>query len=651
MFLVTGASGFLGAYVASEARRVGRPVRGMIRRTSHRGSLNIEDDRIVYADLTDVNSLVAAMDGCDAVVHCAAVISEATPDEKRSRQVNVVGTENVIQACRLAGVRRLVHMSAHSASEANTSVYGRTKREADKRVQGSELDWTILKPTIIYGPGGKGLFAKINRLVNRLPVIPIIGPGNEELRPIFVHDLTEAVFSCLDNTATIGRIYDLGGQDTVTFNAFVHAILESQGKRSKKLVHIPLWLCHVLARSMALVMPHPPITVDNLVGLRESRSFSTKLAEQDFGFAPLALGEGLKRTFRRTHRRYPPGENPCKQIAIVGLGKMGILHASMISMIPNASVAALVDRDAGQGKSLRSMGIQAPFFTDLQEAIEHVELDGVMICTPQFAHRSVAEVAVRAGLHVFCEKPLAHTLGDAQSMVDLVNGQPKVKHAMGYMMGHLPTYRRAHELLQAHVLGQLQHVEASCYLSEVFRPGKAWSYRKHLSGGGLVINVASHLIALLYLLFGQVECVEAETKSIHSTEVEDEATARFRSPAGFDIAVKTSWSVPGYPLQHCSIAMTGDNGTLRVDDKWLVVDLRTAASGLPRGTTTIHHAALESAPFNLSPDYAGEAYYREDAEFITAIGNGLRPSITWQDGVAVQQMIEQFYAVSEGHRS
>jgi predicted dehydrogenase/nucleoside-diphosphate-sugar epimerase len=651
MFLVTGASGFLGSYIVSEARRVGRPVRGMIRPTSYRGSLNIEDDHIVYGDLTDVDSLVAAMAGCDAVVHCAAVISETAPDENLSLQVNVVGTENLIQACRLSGVRRLVHISAHSASETNTSVYGRTKREADTRIQGSDLDWTILKPAIIYGPGGKGLFVKITRLVNKLPVIPVIGPGNEELRPIFVHDLTEAVFSCLDKTATVGRIYDLGGQDTVTFNAFVQAILEAQAKKSKKLMHIPLWLCHVMARSMALVMPNPPITVDNLVGLRESRSFSTKLAEQDFGFAPLALDEGLKETFRRTQRRYQPGENPCKQIAIVGLGKMGILHASMISMIPNASVAALVDLDTGQGKSLRSMGIQAPFFTDLQEAIERVELDGVMICTPQFAHRSVAEVAVRAGLHVFCEKPLAHTLGDAESMVDLVNGQPTIKHAMGYMMGHLPTYRRAHELLDARALGQLQGVEATCYLSQVFRPSKAWFYKKDLSGGGLVINVASHLIALLYFLFGKAECVEAEARSVHSTEVEDEARAILRSQAGFDMTVKTSWSVPGYPLQHCSIAITGENGTLRVDDKRLVVDLHTAVAGLQRGTTTIHHAALESAPFNVSPDYAGEAYYREDAEFIAAMGNGRRPSITWHDGLAVQEIIEQFYAVSGGHRS
>jgi NADH dehydrogenase len=646
MILVTGASGFLGSYILSEARRIGRPVRGMIRRTSDRGLINSEDEHLVCGDLRDVDSLVAAVRGCSAVIHCAAVITETAPDLELSWQTNVNGTENVIRACEQAGVRRLIHISTQAVSETNTGVYGKTKREADKRVQASDLEWTILKPGVIYGPGGKGLFAKMNRLVNKLPAIPVIGPGNEELRPIFVHDLVDAVFSCLDHESTIGRSYDLGGQDVVSFNVFVQSILESQGKRPKRLVHIPLWLCHVMARSMALVMSHPPITVDNLVGLKASKSFSIEPAKVDFGYEPLSLRDGLQQTFQRRQRRYPPGKNLRKQIAVVGLGKIGIMHASLISVIPNAAVAALVDRDTRQGRYIRSMGLRTPFFTDLQEAIEQVDLDAVMVCTPQFAHRAVAEIAVNAGLHVFCEKPLAHKLQDAQFMVDLVNRKPEIRHAVGYMMGHLPLYRRAKELLQDDALGTLQQVEATCYLSQVLHPSKGWSYKSQLSGGGLVINVASHLIYLLYFLFGQAECVEAKISSIHSTEVEDEATATYRAKSGFNIAVKTSWSVPGYPLQYCGVKILGDNGTMEVDEKWLVVDLRRARAGLPRGTTKIHHASLESVPFNLSPDYAGEAWYREDREFIDTIGNGKHPSVTWQDGLAVQQMITQLYALS-----
>jgi predicted dehydrogenase/nucleoside-diphosphate-sugar epimerase len=644
--LVTGASGFLGSYIVSEARKMHRPVRGMIRPTSYRGALNIEGEHIVFGDVTNVASMVAAMEGCRAVIHCAAVITETVPDEAVSWQTNVQGTENVIQACQQAGVRRLIHISTQGATETNTGVYGRTKREADKRVQASDLDWTILKPALIYGPGTQGLFAKITRLVNKLPILPVIGTGKEELRPVLLHDVCQAVFSCLDSDNSIGKIYDIGGQDVVSFNAFVQAICAAQDKPAKRLVHIPIWLCQILARTLALVMQNPPINTDNLINLKQAKSFSITPAKEAFGYTPLSLEAGLRQTFQPRQRRYPAGQNPCKQVAIVGLGKIGIMHASMISVVPNARVAALVDRQESQGKYIRSMGLRAPFFTDLQEAIEQVELDAVMICTPQFAHRPVAEVAVNAGLHVFCEKPLAHTLQDAQSMVDLVSRHPDTRHAVGYMMGHLPLYQRAKELLQAQVLGPLQQAEATCYLSQVFHPSQAWFYKKQLAGGGLVINVASHLLYLVYLLFGEVQCSAAAIQSIHSVEVEDEATALYRSAAGCDITVKTSWSVPGYPLQYCGINVVGENGSLQVDERWLVLELHTATVEFPRGTTRIHQSALESASFNLSPDYAGEAYYREDREFVEAMQASRRPSITWQDGLAVQRMIEQLYMAS-----
>jgi predicted dehydrogenase/nucleoside-diphosphate-sugar epimerase len=644
--LVTGASGFLGSYIVSEARRSARPVRAMIRPTSYRGTLNIEDEHIVYGDVTNVASMVAAMEGCSAVIHCAAVITETVPDEALSWQTNVQGTENLLQACQQTGVRRLIHISTQATNETNTSVYGRTKHEADKRVQASGLDWTILKSAIIYGPGAQGLFAKITRLVNTLPLLPVIGPGQEELRPVMLHDVCYAVFSCLDNDHTIGQTYDIGGQDIVSFNAFVQAICLAQGKPVKRLLHIPLWLCQILAHALALVMHNPPITTDNLISLKLARGFSITPATEAFGYTPVHLEAGLKQTFQAQQRRYPAGHNPCKQVAIAGLGKMGIMHASMMSVVPNARVAALIDRQESQGKYIRSMGVRAPFFTDLQEAIEQVELDAVMVCTPQFAHRPVAEPAVHAGLHVFCEKPLAHTLQDAQYMVDLVSRYPDVHHVVGYMMGYLPLYQRAKELLQAQVLGPLKRAEATCYLSQVFRPSQAWFYKKQLAGGGLVINVASHLLYLVYMLFGQVQCVTADIKSIHSVEVEDEATALYRSAMGCDITVKTSWSVPGYPLQYCGISVEGENGSLRVDEKWLVLELRTATAECPSGTTQIHHSALESAPFNLSPDYAGEAYYREDCAFVEAMGARRRSGITWQDGLAVQQMIEQLYVAS-----
>src|ERR1700737_4694534 len=104
--------------------------------------------------------------------------------------------------------------------------------------------------------------------------------------------------------------------------------------------------------------------------------------------------------------------------AVIGLGKIGIMHAAMIRRVPGASLAALVDREPKLGRQVQSMmGTAVPFFTSIEDAVARVNLQGAFVCTPQFAHRAVAETCLSAGLDVFVEKPLAHRLDDAESLV------------------------------------------------------------------------------------------------------------------------------------------------------------------------------------------------------------------------------------------
>jgi nucleoside-diphosphate-sugar epimerase len=294
MILVTGASGFLGRRIAQMALEQGRPVRGLVRNPPADGGLPPE---IFYqGDITDRSTLPGAVAGVEAVIHAAATTSEAAPDEELSRRTNVDGTRNLLEAFRQGGGRRWVQISSLSANPANTSVYGRTKLAADEEVRRSGLDWTILQPGTIYGPGARGLFAKILRLVNGLPVVPVLGPGTEPMRPIFVDDAAGAALACLSHDATVGRTYALGCRDVVDFNEFLRGVLRAQGKR-KPLVHAPFWVCFPAARAMGWILKNPPVTVDNLVGLKQMKAPDVSAAERDFGFAPLTYAEGLQRTF------------------------------------------------------------------------------------------------------------------------------------------------------------------------------------------------------------------------------------------------------------------------------------------------------------------------------------------------------------------
>jgi nucleoside-diphosphate-sugar epimerase len=313
MILITGASGFLGQRLVCLALRQGRSVRALVRKPMA-DTLPLRDPsfstnpgqtwEICQGDITNAPTLTAALGGVEAVIHAAATTSESAPDAAASQRTNVEGTHNLLEACHQAGVKRWIQISSLSANPANTGVYGRTKFAADEAVRRSGLRWTILQPGTIYGPGSRGLFAKMLRLTNALPVIPVIGAGTQRMRPIYVDDAAGAALDCVENERTEGQTYALGGRDVITFNEFLRGIVRIQGK-CKPLVHIPLWVCFPAARVLSFFLKNPPLTVDNLVGLRQMAAPDIRAAERDFGFAPQSFAEGLQDTFGSTGHARP----------------------------------------------------------------------------------------------------------------------------------------------------------------------------------------------------------------------------------------------------------------------------------------------------------------------------------------------------------
>ena len=300
MLLITGAGGFLGRRMVELAVERGLRVRAMVRRRQS-DLVSLPAHEIVQGDLTDPSSLANAVGGVHTVIHAAATTSETAPDEQLSWRTNVEGTKNLLAACKQANVNRWIQISSLSANAQNNSVYGRTKFAADEEVRQSGIFWTILQPGTIYGPGSRGLFAKMVRLTKKLPIVPVFGSGKQTMRPIFVDDAASAPLDCLEHDSTIGMTYTLGCEDAITFNEFIRGIGRAQGKR-KWLLHAPLWFCFPVARLLGLVLKNPPVTVDNLVGIKQMKAPEIDSAKRDFGFAPLTFEQGLERSF-------PPAES------------------------------------------------------------------------------------------------------------------------------------------------------------------------------------------------------------------------------------------------------------------------------------------------------------------------------------------------------
>ena len=630
--LVTGATGFVGNMLVPALIRAGHEAVCLVRPTSDLSALQRLDVQLVPGDITDKDAWLTALDGVDAVVHLAGV---NVPDMDTCRQVNVEGVRLLIEACREQGVRRVVANSTVSATREHLGAYGLTKKQGEELWRESGLDVTILRFSLVYGRDERSIFGRMVALVTAFPVVPVVGTGTYEVQPVHVDDVCQAILSCLETPATVGRTYVLAGREPTTFNQLVAGILTTLGQRKPE-VHIPVPLALLMARAMGLVMKNPPLSVDNVLGMNQPTDYDIAAAERDFGFTPRPLQEGLRGALGGPGLADPDA----RRIAIVGLGRMGIAHAALLNTIPKAHLVGLCDRQARLGKQARGMGLRAPFYTDLEQMLDETQPDGVFICTPPHVHLPLARQCLARGVGVFVEKPLAHSLAAAQQMVALLQGRPLV-HAVGYHYAHVPIFQRAGELLAEGIIGQPTGVRASMFLSQVLGPKRAsWWYDPAQAGGGVVISIASHLLALLLDYFGPLAWVQAQTRRIHSRLVEDEATIRLGFASGLQAAVETSWSVPGYERSAIEIAVVGENGTLTVTDEEIRLSLPQTKEGFPVGESCIPVSDVsDPAAFELG----GPGFWAEDADFVACLGDGSQPVVTWHDALAVQRIVDAVY--------
>ena len=266
-------------------------MRCLLRPSSDRSLIAGLPVETTVGDVTDRDAMRTVTPGVDAVVHCAATTSETSSDYAASHRTNAVGTKHLVEACEENGVARFVLISTQSANESNTSAYGRTKLEAERIVEASKLAYTILRPSTVYGPGARGLFAKIGRYVSTLPLVPVIGNGRQRFRPIYVGDVAQAILLCLESAATVRKKYDLGGLDGISFAEFIDGVGEALGKKRPQL-RLPVPLCLGIARVLSFAK-NPPLTVDNIVGITQMSECDISKAQEDFGFLPLSFAEGI----------------------------------------------------------------------------------------------------------------------------------------------------------------------------------------------------------------------------------------------------------------------------------------------------------------------------------------------------------------------
>lgn len=279
---VLGGSGFLGRHVcdrlAANGLRVTVPTRD---RERAKELILLPTADVLTADVHDPLALAGLMRGCDAVVNLIGVLHDGRGPASFG-EAHVALARKVVEACRKTGIRRLVHVSALNAATGASSVYLRSKGEAERIVRESGLEFTIFRPSVIFGREDRflNLFATLQRV---LPVV-LLGSADARFQPVFVEDVARAVVECLPRLESFGRSYDLVGPKVYTLRELVSYVGELTAHR-RPIVGLGPRLSYLQAALMEL-SPVRLITRDNV---RSMRTPSVSESRLPFGIEPTAL--------------------------------------------------------------------------------------------------------------------------------------------------------------------------------------------------------------------------------------------------------------------------------------------------------------------------------------------------------------------------
>jgi NADH dehydrogenase len=234
------------------------------------------------------------------VIHLVGIIVE-TPDSTFER-VHHLGTRNVVEAAKRNNVRRFVQMSALGVRADGVSEYQTSKWKGEEAVRQSGLEYCILRPSLIFGPGS-GFVTEMLDVMRKAPLFrPVPGNGKPRFRPIFVDDVAACLAQALTNPAATNQTIELGGGEELSLNEALAEIAKCAGIR-KPAVHVPMPLMFAGAAVAQTLLPHPPVTIGQLRMLREGSTCDIGPMKKIFGIEPAGFRAQLPKTFDAEEQR------------------------------------------------------------------------------------------------------------------------------------------------------------------------------------------------------------------------------------------------------------------------------------------------------------------------------------------------------------
>jgi len=294
MIAITGANGFIGKEVVKLLSKKDK-LRCLVLKGEDTAELKGYGVEIVYGDILDKNTLISLVKGSKCVVHLAAIVTST--DAEKIYQINLDGTRNIVEACKKNKVKRILFTSSIAAVAENLGPYGKSKIEAEKVIQESGLEYTILRPTLVYGKNGPE-FNELVSTIKKLPVIPLIGGAKGKKNPVYVSDLAELIVRIIYSEKSINKVYEIGGLERLSFAELISLISQDLGVKRFR-VHVPSFIGMIFALVLKKILKNPPLTKDQVVAFGNDAVADMSSLKKDFDFKPMPFKEGLKKSLQQ----------------------------------------------------------------------------------------------------------------------------------------------------------------------------------------------------------------------------------------------------------------------------------------------------------------------------------------------------------------
>ncbi len=311
---VFGGSGFVGKYVVRALCKAGYRVRVAMRRPHLGHELRVMGAvgqvQLVQANVKNPESIARAVDGADAIINLVAILVEK--GKQKFSSVIEEGAKNIAEAAKVAGVKKLVHVSAIHSDETG-SKYAQTKTAAENAIKELVPSATILRPSVIFGTEDE-FFNKFAAMSRITPIMPLIGGGKTLFQPVYVGDVAKAVMAALTSEKAAGKTYELGGPKTYTFEEIIRYI-QATINRPRAYMGVPRGLMEFFGNiwdGIFRLIPFadPPFTGDQMKLLKSDNVVSEKsLGFKDLGIGELSSVEAICPTYLyrfRPHGQFEP---------------------------------------------------------------------------------------------------------------------------------------------------------------------------------------------------------------------------------------------------------------------------------------------------------------------------------------------------------